>query len=63
MSKSGLLLETAQLDLLQDRMNVEKIERVKSCSADVFYWNGIDEHIPMQKSKIDWPRLGDGNNA
>ncbi|MCH85203.1 transposon TX1 putative 149 kDa protein, partial [Trifolium medium] len=52
----------AQLDLGLDRMNADKIEVVKQCSDDLLNWQKIEEKILQQKSKLEWLKLGDGNN-
>ncbi|XP_006576020.1 uncharacterized protein [Glycine max] len=44
-------------------MNKEKIDKVKMCTETVIRWNEIDEEILQQRSKLDWLKLGDGNNA
>lgn len=56
-------LKTAQEYLLADRMNVNLIEQVKHCTTDVLHWNDMEELLLQQQSKIDWIRLGDGNNS
>lgn len=56
-------LKQAQNLLMGDRMNVEIIEKVKTCTNDVLHWNDMEEKILQHKSKVDWLRLGDGNNA
>lgn len=56
-------LTAAQHNLLQDRMNVALIENVKECTDDVLQWNALEEQVLKQKSRVEWLRLGDGNNA
>ena len=53
----------AQDSLVNDRMNKEKIDKVKMCTETVIRWNEIDEEILQQRSKLDWLKLGDENNA
>jgi hypothetical protein len=35
---------------------------VKACTEEVIKWSEMEEQMLMQKSKIEWLRLGDGNN-
>jgi hypothetical protein len=55
-------LRKAQTDLGMDRMNVDKIDAVKQCNDDLLNWQEVEEKILQQKSKLDWLKLGDGNN-
>jgi hypothetical protein len=48
--------------LLLDKMNHHHIMKVKSCTEEVIHWSDMEEQMLRQKSKIDWLRLGDGNN-
>ncbi|CAK8572403.1 unnamed protein product [Lathyrus sativus] len=61
--KSRLDLEKAQNDLLQNRMDITIIDKVKTCIENVIRWNEVEESIFMQRAKFDWLRMGDGNNA
>jgi hypothetical protein len=36
--------------------------QVKHCTEEVIRWNDIEEQMLRQKAKIDWLKLGDGNN-
>lgn len=56
-------LSLAQEELVRDRMNINLIENVKSATQELLHWNETDERIMQQKAKVDWLRLGDGNNA
>jgi len=56
-------LAEAQDSLVNDRMNKEKIDKVNMCTKTVIRWNEIDEEILQQRSKLDWLKLGDKNNA
>ncbi|CAJ2651355.1 unnamed protein product [Trifolium pratense] len=62
-SKARENLLKAQLDLGLDRMNADKIEVVKQCNDDLLNWQEIEEKILKQKSKLEWLKLGDGNNS
>ncbi|CAK8535081.1 unnamed protein product [Lathyrus sativus] len=44
-------------------MNVQIIDRVKECTNEVLRLSSLEERILQQKSKIDWLKLGDGNNS
>jgi hypothetical protein len=44
-------------------MNVALIETVKNLTEEVIHWNEMEEKMMMQRTKVDWIRLGDGNNA
>ncbi|CAI8611329.1 unnamed protein product [Vicia faba] len=44
-------------------MNVSMIMKVKICSQEVMKLANIEESLFRQRSKIDWIRLGDNNNA
>lgn len=62
-SKSRSDILTTQYALTNDRMNIRKIEDVKKCTEEVINWNELEEKVLRQKSKIDWLKLGDGNNS
>ncbi|KAF1880054.1 hypothetical protein Lal_00022183 [Lupinus albus] len=53
----------AQLELNNDRMNGEIIEKVKKYSEELIKLNELEENILKQKSKIEWLKLGDGNTS
>jgi hypothetical protein len=55
-------LQNAHNMLLADRMNPLHIMQVKRCTEEVIRWNDMEEQMLRQKSKIDWLKLGDGNN-
>lgn len=55
-------LQKAQKDLCCDRFNAEKISDVKNKTSHLLYLNELEESDMRQKAKIDWIRLGDGNN-
>lgn len=42
-------------------MNVQLIDKVKECTKEVLRLSNTEGL--KQKSKVDWLRLGDGNNA
>ncbi|CAK8540047.1 unnamed protein product [Lathyrus sativus] len=56
-------LKEAEMELLEDRIDPRKIDKVKKCTGKVIKWNTIEEQALIQRAKIDWLRLGDGNNA
>lgn len=58
-----LELQVAQNDLLLDRFDSARIDRVKLCLEEVIKWNEIDETLMAQKAKVHWLRVGDKNNA
>ncbi|MCI32067.1 transposon TX1 putative 149 kDa protein, partial [Trifolium medium] len=55
-------LRQAHSRLLHDRMNPHYIMEVQKCTKDVIKWNDMEEQMLRQKAKIEWLRLGDGNN-
>ncbi|KAI5424694.1 hypothetical protein KIW84_030759 [Lathyrus oleraceus] len=56
-------LNKGQQNLSQDRMNDEKIRKVKGCTEEVLKWRNIEEQVLRQRAKLDWLRWGDGNNV
>ncbi|XP_058782915.1 uncharacterized protein LOC131657547 [Vicia villosa] len=56
-------LDLAQRDLANNRMDSSRISRVKICTDEVIRLHELEEHMLIQKSKIDWLRLADDNNA
>lgn len=44
-------------------MNNHRIEEVKKCIENVIRWNELEEDMLKHEAKIDWLRLGDGNNS
>ncbi|XP_045791547.1 uncharacterized protein LOC123886260 [Trifolium pratense] len=55
-------LRQAHSRLLQDRMNPFNIIAVKEYTEEVIKWSDMEEQMLQQKAKIEWLRLGDGNN-
>jgi hypothetical protein len=43
-------------------MNPLHILHVKACTEEVIKWCNMEEQMFQQKAKIDWLKLGDGNN-
>ncbi|KAK2357064.1 hypothetical protein QL285_094373 [Trifolium repens] len=62
LDKARESLKQAHSVLLLDRMNAHHIMTVKSCTEEVIKWSEMEEQMLRQKSKIEWLRLGDGNN-
>ncbi|XP_028246802.1 uncharacterized protein LOC114424144 [Glycine soja] len=56
-------LDQAQQDLRNNIMDAPRIEEVKRLTDEVIHWNEMEEKMLMQRSKIDWIRARDGNNA
>ncbi|KAH1203129.1 hypothetical protein GmHk_17G049445 [Glycine max] len=56
-------LQQAQLDLSIDLMNSTNIAKVKKCTDILIYFQELEENVLRQKAKIDWLKLGDGNNS
>ncbi|KAF1864513.1 hypothetical protein Lal_00021936 [Lupinus albus] len=52
-----------KLELNNDMMNGEIIEKVKKYSEELIKLNELEENIVKQKSKIEWLKLGDGNTS
>ncbi|XP_058754058.1 uncharacterized protein LOC131627231 [Vicia villosa] len=44
-------------------MNIQLINRVKECTTKVITTSNIEEQLLRQKAKVNWLRLGNGNNA
>lgn len=55
-------LKIAQEDLSRDVMNVNLINKVKVKTKEIIRWQELEEKVLQQKAKIDWTKLGDGNN-
>jgi hypothetical protein len=55
-------LRLAHNNLLVDRLNPLHIQQVKVCTEEVIKWCGVEEQMLRQRAKIEWLRLGDGNN-
>lgn len=43
-------------------MNKNLIHKVKDKSTDILKWQEIEEKTLHQKAKIEWIKLGNGNN-
>ncbi|XP_058759182.1 uncharacterized protein LOC131632454 [Vicia villosa] len=56
-------LSSAQQDLIDDRLNADKIQRAKECLQDIIHLTTVEENILRQRSKVNWIKLGDSNNA
>jgi hypothetical protein len=56
-------LRMAHNTLLTNRMNPLHILHVKACTEVVIKWCDMAEQMLQQKAKIDWLKLGDGNNS
>lgn len=56
-------LQQAQLDLSIDLMNSTNIAKVKKYTDELIYFQELEENVLRQKAKIDWLKLGDGNNS
>lgn len=56
-------LHSAQSELVGDRMNVELVEKVQTCTVALLHWHDMEEKLLQQRFKIDWIRLGDGNTS
>lgn len=54
-------LVVAQDSLIEDKMNSEKISKVKSCTEDLIKWHDIGDIILKQRAKLNWIKSGDGN--
>lgn len=56
-------LSKAQKALLLDKMNVGLIFKVKECIDIVTNLNKMEEQMFYQRAKLDWRKMGDGNNS
>lgn len=61
--KSRQELQNAQDSLGNHRFDSHELERIKKLTEDVIHWNAMEEKTMMQKSKIDWLKMGDENSA
>ncbi|XP_058723365.1 uncharacterized protein LOC131595109 [Vicia villosa] len=59
---SRVMLDQAQKALSADMFNQQLIENEKFWCEEVINNTELEEKILLQKSKIDWLKLGDGNN-
>lgn len=55
-------LQKLQLNLATDHLNNTIIQQVKEKTNELIRWQELEEKVLQQKSKVDWIRLGDGNN-
>ena len=55
-------LKQAQEELINARMNPVKINMDRKCSDALIGWQEVEEKVLMQRSKLNWLQLGDGNN-
>ncbi|XP_058784644.1 uncharacterized protein LOC131659472 [Vicia villosa] len=62
-TKARELLDQAYEELRCHKMDPNIIALVKTKTEELLYWNEIEEKMLQQRTKIDWIRLGDGNNA
>ena len=53
----------AQKELINDRMNIHKIENVKKLNEELIKWHELKKHVLIQRAKIDWLKFGDGKNS
>lgn len=44
-------------------MNSTNIAKVKKYTDELIYFQELEENVLRQKAKIDWLKLGDGNNS
>lgn len=61
-AKSRSNIDEAQQALVSDTMNKNRIEGVKKCNEELIRWNEIEEDMLRKMLKLDWLKLGDGNN-
>lgn len=57
------MLEQAYGELKCHHMDTTVIDLVKTRTEEVIYWNEMEENMMQQRTKVDWIKLGDGNNA
>jgi hypothetical protein len=62
LEKARKELRMAHDTLLTDRMNPNHILHVKTCTEEVIKWCNMEEQMLQQQAKLDWLKLGDGNN-
>ncbi|XP_058776555.1 uncharacterized protein LOC131650866 [Vicia villosa] len=63
LTKARTELTVAQESLVSNRMDATAIEKVKMLTTKVIEWNELEESMMRQRTKIDWLRMQDGNNA
>lgn len=56
-------MEKAQGNLKHDKMNTQKINCVQTCTKELIKLNEYEEQNLIQRSIIDWLRMGDGDNS
>lgn len=56
-------LTDAHNNLSHDRMNEQRIKEVKQHTENLLNLQETEEKVLRQRAKVDWIRLGDGNNA
>ncbi|XP_058776967.1 uncharacterized protein LOC131651319 [Vicia villosa] len=56
-------LDEAHHHLEQDLMNRDRIHKVQVYTTELLTLTELEEKVLKQKSKIDWLKLGDGNNS
>ncbi|XP_058775224.1 uncharacterized protein LOC131649480 [Vicia villosa] len=61
--KAGDNMDKTQKDLVNDRLNISKINEVKRLTEELVKWQEIDEKVMNQRAKIEWLKKWDGNNS
>ncbi|XP_058755938.1 uncharacterized protein LOC131629159 [Vicia villosa] len=61
--KSRDELACAHHDVNDDPLDKCKVQRMQECTEKVIALNELEEKILKQRSKIEWLKLGDGNNS
>lgn len=56
-------LTDAHNNLSHDRMNEQRIKEVKQHTENLLNLQENEEKVLRQRAKVEWIRLGDGNNA
>lgn len=56
-------LTDAHNNLSHDRMNEQRIKEVKQHTENLLNLQETEEKVLRQRAKVEWIRLGDGNNA
>ncbi|XP_058768036.1 uncharacterized protein LOC131641747 [Vicia villosa] len=56
-------LDLAYDALKSQPMDKSNIQRVRIYTKELVKWNGMEEQSMLQRTKINWLRMGDGNNA
>lgn len=55
-------LNEVQSKLKHDRLNCQLIEETKKITEEVIRLNNLEEQLLFQRAKINWIKMGDGNN-